>query len=414
MRKMLLLLLLSSLFLSAFAELHKPNRIIEYGVESTVGVSNNYFKPSDILTKNIVLDLQKIADELPDEGLTFDVFGGFRTFLNFNIVEQFRLGFFVGLEGNGYLNIGKDLFDFLGSGYAVGQCVTFESSGYGDIWAEAGISFHTKLFDTYGITIAPAYVIPIAYIKKVRAQATVATTASGAIRGEAHAPVSIYTVVDAQKFVENDFTKEDITDAISEAASQGGVDISFEIERPVLKRLDVGIFTRIPIVPGRLQYEMIENVYASFTEDNLLDEFLNKSRKSTRRMRYKVEDIVYSKSGTQYVFRPFRLGIEGAWRPFGAWCVFRPKLAFVARGLFTSDIEVYPEYAVDAHLTFLKVLGFNIGTAFENRVFIQRIGFMFNFRVVQIDIKAMVRSASLINSFALSGAGAYVGLRIGF
>ena len=65
---------IASLFLlaSSFAtsEIHEYNRRVEFGVEAEAGFSNNAISASDVLVKELVIDLQEFDDKLPRHGLT--------------------------------------------------------------------------------------------------------------------------------------------------------------------------------------------------------------------------------------------------------------------------------------------------------------------------------------------------------
>ena len=189
--------------------------------------------------------------------------------------------------------------------------------------------------------------------------------------------------------------------------------MSLAVERPFFPSFDVGVFTRLPLWPGNLDYMASGKFTASFTEDNLLDKAMN-SDNDLYESDYHLSDIRYRQVDTKHVWRPFKLGAEAAWRPFGNWAVFRPKFALVVRNPYTSDVMVYPEYSLAAEFAVFNIIGLNFTTAYESKVFIQQIGFMLNFRVIQIDIKASLRGASFVNSFNYTGAGVYAGVKIGF
>lgn len=399
------------------AELYRPNRFVEFGVEATAGVSNNMWGIEDILTETLKIDLQEIADNLPDGGLTFDYLADANVFLNLNIGknrgQNFRLSFFTGVSGSGYVNLEKEFFEILASGFSIGENKSFTLSGYADLFVNIGASFHTTLFKKYGITITPTYVVPIVYVDDATASVSFSTTADGQMKAEAKAPLTVYSALGLKKFIDNDFSASDITGEISNILSNGGFDLTLEVERPVLKRLDMGVFTRIPIVPGTLHHKMTRTFYAYASEENLLDDLLNGNSRN-RHLKYDKGETEYSEDASKSTFRPFRLGVEGAWRPFGAWCTFRPTLNLAVAHPYSSNAIAYPEYALDAQVTLFNILGLNVGTAYENRVFVQRLGFMLNARVLQLDVKALFRSASFVNSFSYAGAGVCLGVRMGF
>ena len=404
MKRLLLSLTTLCLFSSLGAELYVPNRYVELGVEASAGASNNLYGASDILTETITIDLKKIAGSLGRNGFVIDAFADTNAFFNLNLGTKFRLGLFANVSGSAFVGVGKEFFDLLANGWDFGESKEFSATAYGDLFVNVGASFHTTIFEKYGITIIPTYVMPIAYADDASAKVDFFTDESGTINASAEASFALHTAFDLEDFSYDDVT----TTKISDLVTKGGFDLGFSVERPTVKSLDVGIYGRIPIIPGRLDYKMTRTMTATFTEDNLIQRITDDDG-----FDYDEGETKYSKN-TKYVFRPLRLGVEAAWHPFGNWCVFRPKLGLAVRHPYGKKAIFYPEYALDANLTLFKVLGFQFGTAYEDRIFVQRVGIMLNARIFQIDVKALFRSEDFINSFRFAGAGAYVGLRVGF
>ena len=200
------------------------------------------------------------------------------------------------------------------------------------------------------------------------------------------------------------------TDYISEAVKNGGFDLSFAVEKQVLRTLDVGMYTRVPLVPGRLNYKMTANVYANFIETKALG-FIDNTEEHS--LDYGVDDITYS-TASFAAFRPFKLGIEVAWRPFGKWMVFRPELAVVMRNPYSTAAIIYPEYSLGAEFSLFNVVRLQAATAYRDRVFVQSVGVALNVRLIEIELGAAFRGAEFTNSFNYSGAGAFAAVRIGF
>ncbi|MDE7139978.1 MAG: hypothetical protein K2O09_04375 [Treponemataceae bacterium] len=406
MKRLLLSLVTLCLFSSLGAELYVPNRYVELGVEASAGASNNLYGASDILTETITIDLKKIAGSLGRNGFVIDAFADTNAFFNLNLGTKFRLGLFANVSGSAFVGVGKEFFEVLADGWDLGETKEFSATAYGDLFVNVGASFHTTIKEKYGITIIPTYVMPVAYADDASAKVDFFTDESGPMRASAEASFALHTAFDLEDFSYDDIMSTKISDLVT----KGGFDLGFSVERPTLKSLDVGIYGRIPIIPGRLNYKTTRTMTATFTQDNLIQCITDGED-----FDYEYDEGVteYSKS-TKYVFRPLRLGLEAAWHPFGNWCVFRPKVGLAVRHPYSKKAIFYPEYALDANITLFKVLGFQFGTAYEDRIFVQRAGIMLNARIFQIDVKALFRSEDFINSFRFAGAGAYVGLRVGF
>ncbi len=393
----------------SFAELASSNRYFELGMEVEAGASNNYFAAGDVLTKKLVLDLTKMAEDLNDSGLEFDFAGKEKNYLAVNAGKNFRLQLFWGLEGSGYGNISKDLFDMLGKGFSANSSKNIELAMYGDIFADAGISFKTDI-KGFGVRFTPSVFAPLVHVAQTNAKITYKSTDAGLIRAEADVPVNIYSVVSLENMSDQEINAGYIQDVLGQMVSNLGFDFGFEIEHQITKTFEMGVFTRFPVVPGHLSYKASTRYWGVFEQNNLLG-VLDETNSNTKD--YGHDEFVYSRSGIS-VNRPMVFGVEGAWRPFGNWNVFRPKLNLAVRNPFTADYQVYGEYSLLADFTFLKVIGLRFGTAFENLIYKHTLGFMINARVVEVDAGVMFRGGDFVKSFDLTGAGAYAALKIGF
>ena len=98
MKNKIIFSLFAVFFLGAvsFAEIEDHHRYFEIGVDATAGVSNNCFKVSDVLVKDLVIDLRKIAETMPDNGLVLDFAGSALGYISYNLKDRFALNFNFG------------------------------------------------------------------------------------------------------------------------------------------------------------------------------------------------------------------------------------------------------------------------------------------------------------------------------
>ena len=393
----------------AEAEIHNVKRFFEVGIDTTFGFSNNYFDLRDILVEDIVFNLQKIADGMPDDGWVIDFQSDMHNYVQFGIDDNFRFKFYANIEGSGYMNIEKSLFEVLGNGYSVGDKGTFNLDAYADLFLDTGVSF-SKTVKGIGFTLGASYFMPLIYVPDTKATVSYGTSSSGLIYTYAQAPVTIYSAMSLESLIEDSsFTQEEISDLLESLMTNGGFDISFSVEKQVVRTLNLGLFTRVPIIPGHLKYKASTVYSAWFYETNFLG-YIDETEESD--YDYTHDDFTYS-SADYTVHRPFKLGIEGAWRPFGSWCTFAPMLAFVIRNPYSSDYICYPEYSLSADFTLIKIFGLFFETAYLNRVFTQRIGLSINAHLVELSFKAGFRSADFLNSFGWTGATLTAGIKAG-
>ena len=102
-----------------------PRRIFEIGFDADVGFSNNYFAISELMKKELEIDLRKIADEIDKKGLSFDIIFLSDFFMNLNLKNDVSVGLASGMDTSGNGTISKDLFEFLGYGDALQAKISF-------------------------------------------------------------------------------------------------------------------------------------------------------------------------------------------------------------------------------------------------------------------------------------------------
>lgn len=405
----LLVFFLISLSLAS-ADLYKPHRIFELGFDSDILFSNSSFGIKDFMKKNLEIDLQQLADDIPADGFRAATNFNELFVMNLNVNSRFRFGFFTGIESHSNFSISKDLFNLISDGLSVDDSRTAKVSGSADMFLNIGASFQT-IISGYGVKFTPTFFVPIFYIPDTTAKASVTTESSGLIRFDAEANVDIYTAVDMHDFMEEKKDVDNLDLSAGKLLSNGGFDLAFEIERNWLHGLNAGLYTRLPLVPGKLNYKMSTRVWAYFYEANALG-YLNDTEEHKKDNGH--DDFTYSEANYS-VHRPLRLGLNASYTPFGEWFKIQPQLGFAVRNPYSSDATFYAEYALDFRLSLIKsIFNFNAGTAYQNQIFQQRFGFGLNLRALEVITQASLCGTTLKACFSRYGYGALVGFRIGF
>ncbi len=392
-----------------FADLVPQNRKLEVGVEAEGGLSNNYFRASEMLVSDLVIDLNEISNEMSGTGLVLDFLVNAKTWFALNINEKMNLKFFFGVEGSGYGNISKNFFDALCSGLDLNTDEDFNLKLYGDIYAQAGMTFKTQIKE-FGVSFTPSLFAPVFHVAESKGTVNYKSTESGLIRAEADVPVNVYSVIDLDGIKDRTIDSAYIQDALSTLVKGAGFDLAFEIDHKIGEKFTLGAFTRIPLVPGSLSYKASTRYWAVFEQSNTLG-VLNETSSTTKD--YGHDDITYSEADEK-IHRPFILGLEGAWKPFGNWCTFYPKLNLAVRNPYSGENQVYGEFAIVSDFSLFNVATLRLGTAYENLVFKQTAGFMLNFRAVELDAAVMFRGEDFSKSFGMSGLGAYIAVKCGW
>lgn len=426
----------------AYTELHRPNRIFEVSEEVEVGATNNYFKLQDYITGHVKhFDFEKMADEISDEGWTANFDFWENTAVNFNFSEKFRLGFFANASGSGHVDANKALFKYLAYDtdqieprlkklnplelaaklqandidYLTDklelprQSEIVKLGGFVDVYATAGVSLYANLL-TLGINVKPTYYMPLIHVPETLATASYSITDKGLLKAEAVADLNIYTAFDYKYFDKhNPYRNIDRADQIMKNLDNGGFAIDFEVERNFADVLDIGLWGQVPLSPGRMKYLTKTKAYANYTVDLLkeLEGF------DTKESDYDIGDKEFTRGSFKY-YRPLRYGAEILLKPADVLGLYA-KGGMCVRNPYDADIrKKYPEYDCALLLSAKNIINLSVGTAYENEIFIQKVGLGLNFRIVEVIAKASLRGETFAQSFDGKGAGAYVGLKIGF
>lgn len=421
-------ILFIAVFLSAsccFAEMYPTSRYFEFGVDATLDADQNALTVPEIFTKDIVIDLTALADSMDDSGMTVNAAGDASLFFNANFGKKFGLGFFFDIDASARMGVSKELFDFLGHGNEIDKPVVTSVNAGLEAYLEVGTSVDFKV-RKLGFHFTPSYFIPLVYMPQPAATITATSAADGTITVVGDADFAIYSLVNLGSVFDSEFNflgMNGIINSLSDMDSIwgmlacGGADLSASVEYPLFRSLDVAVYTRIPIVPGRLNYVTTGSASYSVSVDPILDSYVNSGSVSSTTDGPTFSDVAFGE-GSYSVNRPFRLGLEGAWRPFGSWCTFRPLLGMAARNPFGDDFSwkssVYPEYSLSADMRFFYVLGLNLTTAYRDEIFLQGIALTLNFRVLELDVSVASSSSSFAKSWLVSGLKANVGIKMGF
>ena len=420
---------LITIFLTAglgFAELYPTSRYVELGIDLTAGADENVMPISEILVKDLVIDFSKIADSLGDDGMVINGNGDADFFFNLNFGKKFSMGSFIDLDLSARLGMSKDLFELLGSGNEVDTPIVASVNAGMEMYAEIGAPVKINI-GKFGIKVTPSYFLPIVYMPQPEATITATMKSDGTVTAEGVADFSVYSLFNMGTIFDSNFNfvgTSALLSSMTDTASmfgllqEGGIDLTAEVEYPLVKSLDVGIYTRVPVVQSKLKYVTSGTVtYTAALTQSLLESYTSGSSASFTTDGPTFSGVSFDES-TYGVNRPFRLGAEGAWRPFGKWCTFRPLVGVAARNPFGEDFNwktsVYPEYSLGVDMRFFYVIGLNFTTSYTEQIFAQTAGFTFNLRVFELDVKVASTSASFVDSWLLSGATAFVGIRAGF
>ncbi|MCR5218968.1 hypothetical protein [Treponema sp.] len=408
--------------LAAFAELRPSPRYLDIGTDLDFSFSQNTVGLTEIMVKNLEVDLTEMADAMSDDGLVFAFGTNANMYVDLNLGENKGFGFYLGFDGAGRFSTGKGLFEFLGYGNSDGSIDT-SMSVQSEMFIDTGAKIKMKT-GKFGWTFKPSYYIPVYYMPYTTMDMEVSTSEAGyTLKAYGSTDFAVYSNFDLRNVFDEDFSylgtsefMSSLGDDITTILSSGGISFGAECEYQLFNTLCVAAYTDIPIIPGRLRYKTsghatLEATLGTVLDSASSDEELEKSWSKDVSLN-DTEESSYS------VRKPLRFGTEAAWRPFGSWCTFRPLLGVAFRNPwgddFSKEESIFMEYELRAEMTILYFLKCNFATLYRNEVYAQQFGFGLNFRVFEMNVDFATCGADFSKTWSLSGLEAHVGLRCGF
>lgn len=431
-----------------FADLYPSKRWTEIGFNTTLGANQNLITLPDVLNETIKIDFTQWAKNLNGEDFLL------RSDADLNVFAKFQFGPIgggveVGIDNDIQFGIDDGVFTFLGYGNASSDSDTIKLGLGAGLQSFATVDLLARFkVGRLGFTARPTAFLPLAYMPYSTATFSLSyddtdgyylSSGEGSGNNELpfYCPLNLGGAFSAVSNINGetlaDFANFDVNSLLSSLASgvmdilsQTGFNLSAEVEYPIFNTLDVGVFTRVPIVPARLKYGsaayvrlkdkivfgQISDVIGGTMPEISMDNFeygINLDATS------ELENGMYT------VNMPFRLGMEGAWRPFGGWLTFRPMFGFGTRNPFGKDTQgwqkfwanTYLEYGLGAEFTILYILGLDFSHQYVDQVFTNSVGLRLNLRVLEVDLKLATSSSNFTKCWNVAGATAYVGVHVG-
>lgn len=410
MKKILSIICALCIVTFAFAEIDPPHRYFEIGTEVHVGVSNNWFSVPDFFQETLVVDLNKMADNL-SSGLTLDALLDARVNVAINGGKVFRMNIFAGAYGQGMVNISQEMLEFLANGNAntPNNTITAELGTDINAYVEAGVRFQS-IIKNLGISVTPTVFVPVAYVPQVVATGKVEPQEDGSMIATGKADIKAYSVVPL-----NDPTNIDINALLKDV----GVDFSIGAQYAILPSLDVGLeVLHIPALAASLRNEASFSLNADYKVNPVLNSAMGDTDTDGKYFEgsYEMSEITYTTlTEPKKIRRPIEAVLMTEWRPFGEWFDVNGSAGYV----FGENHNF--KFAVGAgfHLLRMSKLGghmldFNIKSGYQDRIWTQQAQLIWNLRALELEFNVSSRSANFLSSFMGTGLGAGFALRVGF
>ncbi len=457
MKKYILILALSFTTFFSFAELYPAKRIVEVGVDSEVGLSQNLASVTDFLVDELVIDFCKIADSFSDEGFITNLNFAADAFVNLNFGSKFSTGISAGVSGYTNFGIGKEFFNFLAYGTDADNGSLLSSKVSLEMDLSAEISATIKLgFGRLRVRTTPTVYMPLVYMPYSAVSLNVINDEENLIAVKGDADFSVYSTIPTSKLFDQEFNfigqdyleslGSNIWNTLYDFWQSSGFSVGVLAEYSIFKTLDVGIFADVPIMPAKLKYKASLTAGVNF-ESGSLSDLMNSASESgngsgtesvnpneTENTNSIEEgsaststsgdsEFYYYELGAPAevepynVFRPLRINVQAAWRPFGKWFTLRPMFGIAARNPFGEDFDFktsfFAEYGFSCNMELLYLLHLNVYTEYVNKVFTTGFGIGLNIRAVQVNANIYSSGTDFQSSLQIGGLKASVGVRAG-
>jgi len=386
-------------------------KIFEAGFDAGIGINNGLIGLGDIFRKNIELDLEKIAKDVPDNGVRVSFAPSvdfFANVMNIHIGKGlWNFGFIIGIDGNISLNISKSLVTLISEGNYNKHDSSGKIGGSGGIFTEIGIRSSAKYQlseKTLYVGVKPAIFTPAVYMpssagitydlrtKNEEEQEGIFIKTGGEI--EIYTPTSLENI-EAGRFI----------------VGPSGFDLSMEGEYALFSFLDIGGFARIPVVPAtltdRMKVGLKDDINITIIGSGLIAGDVPE-----------IPDIdfgepVYDKKEIK-VHRPFRFDVYARYKPFKSeFLVLRPNVGFSVN-VNKGDMEGFFNAGLEARLNLINMFIFSLSSGYRETIWRHRIGLAMNFRAFELDLKAALRDHTFKGCFMGRGCEFSIGMRFGW
>ncbi|MCR4579122.1 MAG: hypothetical protein K5681_02125 [Treponema sp.] len=401
MKRLAVLIITAALFCtSVFSKGFFEKRFFEYKMSVPVSFSNNLIALNDIMKEEVVIDLKKMAENLPNDGFALNMAVKPNFGINLNIAAV-TVGVCAGLDVYGKVNLSKGLFDFLGTGMQVGDTLDITLSPVMDIYAYSEVNVGIK-FSRFNLYVRPAVFSPIVSISESSGGISIVNNEDGSITMSSNVDVGIYSFLDLSQGFEN----IDIQEFAANIYKNLGFDLAMGMSMPFSKSLVVSADARIPIVPATMKnkYSML---FESETTLSLSD---------TSSFNFEMPSPEFNpSSGENYKLnRPLRVLGYVDFYPLGNFVDLRLGGGIGIYHPFMSSAKFYPQYYAGITFNLINILKASLSTEYTEQVFIHQLGAVVNIRLVEIDAGISMQSTDFAKSWLVSGFGAYLVVCVGF
>ncbi|MDR0785717.1 MAG: hypothetical protein LBE74_07540 [Treponema sp.] len=381
-------------------------RFVEFGFNGNAGLSNNFVGLSDILKKNIILNMSDLSGKIKEDGWNINVNVDADVFFNFNVSSRWGFGIFTSVSGEINAAISKSFMTLIAEGNIKNPSQSGDISVSGGVFADVGLDMHGRFLkeNKLKISLIPSMFVPVVYIPKSGIMYQL--DANDALIITAGGKIDVFTPIFVESIVEDASFSADLLN-VNSILGQKGFDFTLTAEYALFPWLDVGGgFTHIPLSPA-----VLEN-HASITLPN--SDIVNGSGlikgETDELIKTPDPEIVYDKESRE-VIRPMRFDVYADYKPFKRnLFIIRPNIGFT---VFTPEEKTRFNATVKVSLN-TPILLIHASSGYDELLWRHKLWLGLNLRIIEVDVGLHLSSQDFKQSFDMSGAGLTVGVKLGF
>lgn len=400
-------ILFFSVFSLSFADNFLSHRYFEIKVDTPFLFSNNTMMLSDFFQEQLVIDLAKIADSIPDDGFNISSKASPSVAITINLKNGPKIGYLSGIDFYGSMGISKSLFEFLGYGNELNETINFSTNAYMDmfVYSSVQLGWNSR---KYKFCVTPTLFSSVMHVSANKIQATIQNTPEGKVILNTEGSFDIYSPV---AVTETTGFQRMINELTSNFTSSMGFDVEAEFSYGIFDFLDIGGMIRIPMVPSTMSKKVAYDfTYGLETDINSL---LNGELPEIEMD----ETFGYAQKGKYTINRPMKIKATAVAKPFGDFFNAYGQFGIAVRSPGAEnkdDISSYPEYLLGCKLSLANLLSLYLSTEYTDQLFTHKASLSLNFRVIEVVTGIATSSASFAKTFQGTGFGAFVTVYMGF
>lgn len=372
-------------------------RFIEFGFDAGIGFANNFIGVGDILTQQIVINLDEIGSKIKAGGVSLDFDPSANVFFNVNVSKKWGFGLFSSVSGSLNLNLPKSMFTLLSEGNRNQHSQDGDISLFGGIFADVGFDAHAKfLNEKLRISLKPAMFVPIVYVPK--SSISYGLQANDSFKVTASGEVGVYTPIPLGGEAQADYAS---------MFNNSGFDLTVSGEFSLFSFLDIGAsLTHFPLVSAVLENRRLMKIDRDIIDGSgiLTGDDIDIDMPSS-------DDMTDDTTNPINVRRPMRFDVFARFKPLKRNLIM--LIPQVGITMFTPEDKTRFNATVEFQLN-TPVFLLSASTGYDELLWRHRLGIGINLRIIEFDVGVDLRSQDFVQSFKLNGAGVSVGLKMGF